>query len=689
MRKNVYLLSAFAAATMMLASCSNEDVTSTVADGQLVDVQFVASLDSHTTSRSVAEGDNINKITYAVYLGDYTKSDFAGTPLALFSDGATSNTADMSGLTTTVPLKLAKGKTYSIVFWAYHNDATAGSPYTFDAENGNISVSYTDAVANDDTRDAFFAVKTFYVSDALVPTVTLYRPFAQINLATNDLAEYKASYEEVTQSYVKIANVGNKLNFFGSTAVEGTETATFALADIPDKTNDGTPISDYDYLAYAYILPSSTVDVTYGVEKDTDIQTVTSVPAKANYRTNIYGSLLTNQVDIAVTVSPAFYEPGETVEVKTVANAAALSNAIAEAQDGDNIALATDLDLTTEGIPAIDKDITIVVPVGKTITVSSGTVSSGVRSRSTTTNKNIIINTGASLTLAGGGTVKGPKTLIDNYGELIVNNMKFEATLTTDGSTIYNNPGGTITFNDGTITAGYYGIENDGGTVTMNGGKITAKHTGIHVTDATLIMNGGKIVASTYNSTYNTYCVVLEANKTKNVLEMNGGELEAARIALAVYSGNATLNKGYITSTTPAAVTGYAVAVNGASADMTINEGVQVVATRGALTIQAGKLTVNGGEFVTNDATGSGDPYYALWLCAGKAYINGGYFYSSHSAVNRDPEDSVSNYTITGGVFNNDAFGVLSELVGDRLKSISETYNGRAYAYTVEAPAAE
>jgi hypothetical protein len=332
MKKSVYLLSAFAAASMLLASCSNEDVTSTVADGQLVDVQFVASLSGRTASRSVAEGDNINKITYAVYLGDYTKSDFAGTPLALFSDGATSNTADMSGLTTTVPLKLAKGKTYSIVFWAYHNDATAGSPYTFNATDGNITVSYDNAVANDDTRDAFFAVKTFYVSDDLVPTVTLYRPFAQINLATNDFTEYKASYEEVKQSYVKVTNVGNKLNFFGDTAVEGNETATFALADIPS--GEAQPVSDYDYLAYAYILPSSTVDVTYGVEKDTDIQTVTSVPAKANYRTNIYGSLLTNAVDFKVTIEKEFAGNDDVKATSTlVTTGEALATAIAKGAD--------------------------------------------------------------------------------------------------------------------------------------------------------------------------------------------------------------------------------------------------------------------------------------------------------------------------------------------------------------------
>jgi hypothetical protein len=352
MKKSVYLLSAFAAASMLLASCSNEDVTSTVADGQLVDVQFVASLSSHTASRSVAEGDNINKITYAVYLGDYTKSDFAGTPLALFSDGATSNTADMSGLTTTVPLKLAKGKTYSIVFWAYTRDA----PYTFNATDGNITVSYDKAVANDDKRDAFFAVKTFYVSDDLVPTVTLYRPFAQINLATNDLAEYKASYKEATQSYVKIAHAGNQLNFFGKIAVDGDVTASFALADIPNK--ETSPVDKYDYLAYAYILPSSTVDVTYGVEKDTDIQTVTSVPAKANYRTNIYGSLLTNAVDCNVTIEKGFAGSDDIKATSTlVTTGEALATAIANG--ADDIVLEGNVTLDAIDVSDTADDVTV------------------------------------------------------------------------------------------------------------------------------------------------------------------------------------------------------------------------------------------------------------------------------------------------------------------------------------------
>ena len=72
----------------------------------------------------------------------------------------------------------------------------------------------------------------------------------------------------------------------------------------------------YDYLAMNYLLMSTDkqlVDLEFTVKAaDGSTRTipVTAVPVQRNYRTNIYGSLLTNSVNINVEIVPDFNEPG-------------------------------------------------------------------------------------------------------------------------------------------------------------------------------------------------------------------------------------------------------------------------------------------------------------------------------------------------------------------------------------------
>ena len=55
----------------------------------------------------------------------------------------------------------------------------------------------------------------------------------------------------------------------------------------------------------------STIDVEFGYSNGADEynRTYTFVPVQRNYRTNIYGSLLTSSLDINIAIEPSFNDP--------------------------------------------------------------------------------------------------------------------------------------------------------------------------------------------------------------------------------------------------------------------------------------------------------------------------------------------------------------------------------------------
>ena len=114
MKKIFYCLCA--ASAMLFTACSDEAVNAPVEGESLVTITIQLPADLGT--RTFGDGMTATNLTYAVYEKD------SQTPLIVSKDQVT-----FSGLTATVNLRLANGKSYDLVFWA---DA-AGSPYTFDA----------------------------------------------------------------------------------------------------------------------------------------------------------------------------------------------------------------------------------------------------------------------------------------------------------------------------------------------------------------------------------------------------------------------------------------------------------------------------------------------------------------------------------------------------------------------------
>ena len=288
-------------ATLFAASCAKELVEEPVLSGE-AKVTFCVNTPDIAT-RSYSDGTTATVLQYAVY-------DAAGKELtALTKKDATINGS------TTVELKLTTGNTYSVLFWA----AAPNAPYTVDLENKLMTVDYTDAKCkcNDEARDAFYAYKEFTVNGAQTETIELRRPFAQLNIGTADYAASTSAGYTPTQSAVTVKNIYNTL-YLATGVVKNATEVTFASAAI--KKDETFPVTGHEYLAMNYLLVAKDkevidVEFTYTDGSNAKTRTVGSVPVQRNYRTNIYGKLLTSEVDINVEIKPEYETPDNLVYV--------------------------------------------------------------------------------------------------------------------------------------------------------------------------------------------------------------------------------------------------------------------------------------------------------------------------------------------------------------------------------------
>ena len=215
-----------------------------------------------------------------------------------------------------------------MIFWA---DATTDSPYTFNPASQEVSVDYSKVNNNSDNCDAFFKKETITVSGNQSVDVKLTRPFAQVNIGTDDFDAAKASGLEVTQTEV-VAKAFATLNLAtGKVADEADR--TFTMKAIPTASDGEFPVAGgYKYLSMDYLLvgaDKATVDVAFNYGGPQS-RTFTNVPVQRNYRTNIYGSLLTNTTDFNVVIEPAFattnYNLGALYTASQIGGAVTLSD---------------------------------------------------------------------------------------------------------------------------------------------------------------------------------------------------------------------------------------------------------------------------------------------------------------------------------------------------------------------------
>lgn len=369
MKKFLYL-SAAAAVSLFAASCSSDDMPEINPDGMTT---FQVQLPEHLASRAFGDGFSATNLYVAIYDADNSNLLFSNFPGAGAANGMT--VSKFSDHLATVNVNLVKNKEYNIVFWAQQPEMTAsGGAFTYSATDRTIKVDYTKLTCNTENADAFYSYETYISAPTSNKTFKLYRPFAQVNIGTDDLAAAKLAGLDVTQAGMTLTGVADLLDVTTGTA-SGNVDAQYTAQNRPTATDGSFPANTdakkYDYLTMGYVLvpaaktAKGTTNVSLVIPDGpkAPFATYDNVPIQANYRTNIFGSLLTNPEVFNVVIEPAFagdakWEgtaddlPQEVEGVYTVTEPKQLAAIAVVVNSGENnfagktITLANDIDLS-------------------------------------------------------------------------------------------------------------------------------------------------------------------------------------------------------------------------------------------------------------------------------------------------------------------------------------------------------
>ena len=316
MKKLNYIL--LGAAALVMASCSQDDMLKAPQGEGNYNVTVKLPSDGVTT-RALGNGLTADNLYMAVYDAD-NGNTFIYKDLGITFGGQ---------LETTVSLNLATGKQYTIAFFALSPQAANDQVYNFDPEGGILEVKYENMTSAGNLADAYDCFYRCYPTDVIsgnmqTETIELYRPVAQVNWGTNDLIQpaiadnFGASGEYIQASLNTTAY--NKMNLMTSDVVADA-TVPVNLQNWTAPTEEAFPVDGYDYVAMEYMLApkeeSAVYDLTLNVSNAgkpgatalaNDI-VVSSAPVQANFRTNIYGNLLSDNVSFEVVKDPDWGTP--------------------------------------------------------------------------------------------------------------------------------------------------------------------------------------------------------------------------------------------------------------------------------------------------------------------------------------------------------------------------------------------
>lgn len=332
-------------------------------------------------TKGIGDGSDIDDLVFAVYK---TSEETEEAAIANLDPndiiyGINSDKTLFNNGRAYVSLELIKNQNYVVLFWAQNNDAWV-KDNSFDLTNVTYPAHTEEnpRVANHNKYEAFSGVSYLSnVTGSCSKTVTLTRPFAQINLATNNPTNYAV---EIATSSVEIFGVQQHFNVASQTAysVAGdAESVNYVAAKNPEEkfvitTSDNTVREYAHYVAMNYIFANKkgetqTVKVkcTINTAKHGEgiITEIDNVPVAQNYKTNIVGNLLTSSVDYTVILNNEWGTPDTN-----------LYNVVVDGVSYDDfteaVAMALQLGKPVEFLDdvKIDADNTITIPADKTLT---------------------------------------------------------------------------------------------------------------------------------------------------------------------------------------------------------------------------------------------------------------------------------------------------------------------------------
>ena len=383
--KKLFFFAAAALAMLSAASCQ-KDPAASVEGGNAV-VSLSIALPEAPQTRAIAQAVNADIVYFEVWNSDWT------TKLPVQDkDGNPFNSAEVEGRKANIELTLVADQTYNFLFWAQNKDCGA---YSWDqSDDGlglkkvNIDYSKMAEDGNNDIYDAFYKKYQLKVNGAINETVVLYRPFAQLNFATERMTTSFGSVD-LKASSVTVTGLSTAFDLYNECGVEedpaSPVSVTFvpkdALVKISESLN--TNNKDYTWITMDYMLMqgiSDLVEVEASFDLGMDVPVehkIASVPLKKNYRTNIIGDVFAADAKLQIIIDQAFLKQDEDIKVGVpeiifpdangvynVEKAAHIlwlsQESTAAVLNGKTISFAADIDMMGQGFLPINlSDVTI------------------------------------------------------------------------------------------------------------------------------------------------------------------------------------------------------------------------------------------------------------------------------------------------------------------------------------------
>lgn len=308
MNKNLFKTFAIAAMAVLAGACAKEQVAS--GDGETVEMTFNVDVPETTiTTKGLSDSKDVNEVICQVFLSsDHTLLE--------------SKTVDFVDGKANVSFSLVKGQRYDFAFWAQ----VKGTGYYDTSNLTAVKIDYTNALANDAKRVAFFEVKTGKPALAKSDKVTLRRAFAQVNFGGVLDTTRPDAIKNVLESRIIMKNLASTIDLFNTNTIAGysgnVEKVTFAKNTVISDEKLNVNGTDYQYFATVYVpAPTNEKILTDAVARlwldsgfSVDVN-APNVPIKRNYRTNILGNFF-NDVEYGwtITIDDRFGSPDLTYD---------------------------------------------------------------------------------------------------------------------------------------------------------------------------------------------------------------------------------------------------------------------------------------------------------------------------------------------------------------------------------------
>lgn len=313
------VLFAILSAGLAFASCSNEtEMQSLPNAGEevMATIQVGMAPKTRATIDNDGAAAHVNRCILEVRTGD-SKKVYRHVEVSV----------DPATLTATFQLPLVISQTYDFLFWAdnatldpigpkftdkYYNTQDLTAVKIIDETSGNL-----------DEKDAFFKADhdVLFTGTATLKEYTLTRPFAQVNIVTNDLKEIKAAndqtlaLDELWPAKISVdytTEFPTQFNVSTGVASEPKVISRKAEAVYGCAEAKAYNTLNMDYIFVNEVEGEGTTpfaitkaEITSKNGKTiTILESEANIPMKRNYRTNIIGSFLTDPQDFKVTINP-------------------------------------------------------------------------------------------------------------------------------------------------------------------------------------------------------------------------------------------------------------------------------------------------------------------------------------------------------------------------------------------------